>query len=96
MGYWDDGHVDGGWGIVMVLGMVAIWLTLVAALVLAVIWVARGAGSGSGGGASSTAPRGAGPDGAAEQILAERLARGEIDVEDYRARLAALAARREG
>lgn len=91
MGYWDDGHMDGGWGIVMVLGMVAIWLTLVAALVLAVLWVARGAGSGS-----STAPRGTGPDGAAEQILAERLARGEIDVEDYRARLAALAARREG
>jgi putative membrane protein len=89
MGYWDDGHMDGGWGVFMVLGMVAVWVTLVAAIVLAVVWIARSTGTGS--------PRGStGAPGSAEQILAERLARGEIDVEDYRARLAALSSRREG
>ncbi|MCX2180433.1 SHOCT domain-containing protein [Streptomyces sp. SKN60] len=35
-------------------------------------------------------PRGFGPAASAEQILGERLARGEIDEEEYRRRLTAL------
>jgi putative membrane protein len=77
--YWDNGHMDAGWGLVMALGMLAVW----ALIVVAIVWFIR-TGTGR---ASSTHPAGN-----AEQILAERLARGEIDAEDYRARLAALRA----
>ena len=78
----DYGHMDAGWGIVMVLGMLAFWV-LVA---LAVVWLIR----------TTSRPqpqdeRRAGSVTAdAESILAERLARGEIEPEDYRARLAAM------
>ena len=99
MGYWDDGHMDDGWGIVMLLGMIGVWAGLIALVVLAVLYLVR-SGAGGSTGRSGTpgpgSPGSPGSPGAAEQILAERLARGEIDVEDYRARLAALAARHEG
>ena len=89
MGYWNDDHMDGGWGVVMVLGMIGVWVGLVVLIVLAVMFLLRSGGFSTGRGRTGA------DAGAAEQILAERLARGEIDVEEYRARLAALAARRE-
>lgn len=79
---WDYVHTDSGWGVVMVLGMLALWL-LVA---LAVVWLIRTT-------ARPQPPNDQRPgsmSAGAEQILAERLARGEIEPEDYRARLAAI------
>ena len=75
-----DRHMDGDWGVAMVLLMVA----LVALLAVGLVWLVR----------ATRAPQvpqapGTGQD-APEQILATRLARGEIDPEDYQARLAAL------
>ncbi len=79
---WDDGYMDAGWGVVMVLGMLAFWL-LVA---LAVVWLVRTTGRPQ----PPSEPRSGSVTAGAEQILAERLARGEIEPEDYRARLAAI------
>lgn len=83
------GHHDGWVWIFPGITMVLLWIVLIA--VLALLWRAwshrtgpaapwRGPGS-----APAPAPRPA-----AEQILADRLARGEIDVDDYRQRLAVL------
>ena len=93
---WDDGHMDEGWGAVMMLGMLGIWVTLIAAIVFAVIWAVRSTRTPWVG--SSVQPGGAAPGagvvtGGAEQLLAERLARGEIDTEEYRTRLDALTSR---
>lgn len=85
---WDDRHMDGGWEVAMVFGMLGTWL-LVA---LALWWVIR----------SSTTPKTGPtlpPSGeaearvtvSAERILAERLARGEIDPDEYGTRMQALA-----
>lgn len=77
MMYWGDGS---GWGMfVMTLSMVAFWGLLIAAVVLVV--------RGTGGGTGTRTPE-AGPD--PRRILAERFARGEIDEQEYRARLNAL------
>jgi len=90
----DDGHMgDDGWGLVMMWSMLGTWILLTAAIVFAIVWAVRSSGApvvpplgsahapdvGKGGLAAS-----------AELILAERLARGDIDVEEYRARLDAL------
>ncbi len=72
-----------GVALLMVLGMLAIW----ALVGLAIVWLIRSIRSAQ---PTQTPPK-AQSEGA-EQILAERLARGEIDIEDYRARLAALKA----
>jgi putative membrane protein len=79
--------MDGGWAVLMVITMVLIW----ALLVLAIVWLVRATRTPQ----PPTPPPG-GPVGSAgpEQILAERLARGEIDPEDYRARLTALTSAR--
>ena len=83
---WDGGHMDDGWGIVMVLGMVGLWVAVVAALVIAIVWAKRANGPTS---SSSPVSR----TGSAEQSLAERFARGEIDADEYRSRLDTLNAR---
>lgn len=75
MSHWDNGYMDSGWGVVMTLGMLGFWVLIA----LAVVWLLRTTGSRPGG-----APTGA------EQVLAERLARGEIDSEEYRDRMTAL------
>ncbi|WP_082748124.1 SHOCT domain-containing protein [Nocardioides jensenii] len=86
MRYWNDGHMDNGWGIVMMLAMLGIW----ALVAVTAVWVVRSSGT------SATAPGGhaASPPHSvttsAEKILAERLARGEIDVDEYRGRLETL------
>jgi len=84
---WDDGHVDDGWGIAMMLGMLGFWVLLAAAVVLGIVWAIRSTGTPAAGSADGLAMR------SPEQILAERLARGDIDPEEYQTRLAALAAR---
>lgn len=71
-------HMDGpGWGAGGVLMLIL--MVLLTAAAIALIWslVTRGRQSG---------PQRTGP----EEILAERLARGEIDPDEYRMRLAAL------
>jgi len=87
MDYWDNGHMDNGWGIVMVFWMLGIW----ALIALAIVWIVRSTRTPvvpHPGGSASIGTR------TAEQILAERLARGEIDPEEYQARLNALSAAR--
>lgn len=86
---WDDGHMDDGWNAAMVLGMVGLWIAVAAVVVAAVVWAVR-SGSGPGGGGSTPPSMPRAPTGSAQQILAERLARGEIDPQEYRERLAAL------
>lgn len=78
---WYDGD---GWGwaawVLMTVGMVAFWAVVITAVVLAVRYLAgprRTAATPSGHGQTR-----------AEDVLAERYARGEIDEEEYRRRLA--------
>jgi len=91
--YWDDGgHMDDGWGIAMMLVMLGFWALFTIALGFAIVWILRSTRS------TTASPAAPGPTAAAgrpatssaEQILAERLARGEIDPEEYRARIEAL------
>lgn len=87
---WNDGWGWGGWGggswILMAVVMVLFWAVLITAVVLAVRYLAGGAtqhGRGIGG---PQPPAG----GRAEDLLAERYARGEIDEDEYRRRLTLL------
>lgn len=96
--YWDDEHMDDGWGIAMMLGMMGIWVALIAAIVFAIVWSVRSTRMREGGSTGRpVAPAGGtgSSTGSAERILAERLARGEIDAEEYRSRLDALTSRGE-
>ena len=92
--YWNDGHMDDGWGIAMMLGVLGILLVLVATLVFAIVWSVRTSAPSQG--VAAMPPRNVTSSltGSAAQILAERLARGEIDVEEYRTRLEALTSSR--
>jgi len=80
-GYGD--HADNGWGggWIVMLVMMLIFI----ALAVAVIWFLMGGSRRVGGTTAAQAPRLT-----AEQLLADRLARGEIDPDEYRARLTAL------
>jgi putative membrane protein len=84
---WYDGD---GWGwagwIAMSVGMVAFWALVITAVVLAIRYLTstRGSAAGSPGPGQTRA----------EDVLAERFARGEIDEDDYRQRLSALRERR--
>lgn len=69
-GWHMDMDMDGGWWIVMAVGM-AIFLLLVAALL---VWLFRGGLGAAPPGGSHPAPR---------EILDRRLAEGSIDVEEY-------------
>ena len=78
----DWGHMnwDGGWSILMVLGMVLFW----ALVILGVVWLVREVSAGR-----RESQRGAaGPDPAA--TLDHRLASGEISIKEYRDRRDAL------
>lgn len=97
MQYRNDGHMDDGWGIAMMLTMLGIWVVLIAAILFAIVWTVRATSTTQG--TSTVPPTPAAPGsgsvpGGAEQILAERLARGDIDPEEYRSRLDALTSRR--
>ena len=80
MGWYGDGTGMSGWGwVAMTVSTVLFWGLLITAGVL----IAR---------ALRSSPRPAGPASrpGPEQLLAERFARGEIDEQEYRNRLAAL------
>lgn len=89
---WNDGHMNDGWSVAMTLGMLGIGLVLLTGVLVAVVWAVRSAGASTAGlGAATPGESGApGVPGDAHRILAERLARGEIDADEYRARLEAL------
>ena len=78
MWYGGDGWGWVGW-ILMTVGMVAFWALVITAVVLAVRYLA-----GSRGTAASPSSSG---QMRAEDVLAERFARGEIDENEYRQRL---------
>lgn len=72
----------GGWGyVLMVISFVLFWGAVIAAVVL----LARALGPGNRGRNAGAGP-GSGP-GYAEDLLAERFARGEIDETEYTSRL---------
>ena len=76
-GYGHHMHGWGGGGLVLL-----VMLVVFAAIVIGGVWLVLGRPRRAG----AVPPAAGGP----EQILAERLARGEIDPEEYRIRLAAL------
>ena len=77
--FWYD-HDVSGWGWVgMTIGMVIFWGLVITAIVLLVRGVI-----------GDEQPTAAPAPADAEQLLAERFARGEIDEQEYRSRLAAL------
>lgn len=79
MGWYHDGGGWGGW-LVMTLAMVAFWALVVAAVVM----LFRSGDRAGTSGRSSQKP--VDP----REVLDERLARGDIDIEDYQARRSAL------
>ncbi len=77
--YGNDGGFDNGWGnAVMVLGMLVFWALLIGGIILLVRQPHRAAGG------MVPAHR------SAQQVLAERFARGEIDEDEFTRRLATL------
>ena len=78
---WHDGGGWGGW-ILMSLAMILFWALVITAIVLAVRYLVGAAGPHNRPGAGPT-PAG----NRAEDVLAERYARGEIDDDEYRRRL---------
>ncbi len=81
MMYWGNGTTHMGWGVAMMIAMLVFW-TLIAYFVVRSLR----------GGTLTSAPTSQG----ATQILGERLARGEIEIEDYQARLAQIQLVRPG
>ncbi|WP_224281963.1 SHOCT domain-containing protein [Streptomyces sp. LS1784] len=89
MMYWNDGGTN-GWGIgLMTVGMLLLWALAVLGVIALVRYLGRTAPHGP---AAPPVPPTAAPPmrPTPEQLLAERLARGEIDPDEYRARLATL------
>ncbi|MBB5159196.1 SHOCT domain-containing protein [Saccharopolyspora phatthalungensis] len=81
MPYWH-GYGWGVWGLAMMtVSMVLFWVLIIVAIVALVRYLQR----------AGRVDRGVGT---AEELLAERFARGEIDEEEYRRRMTALAERR--
>lgn len=83
MNYWDNGHMDNGWGVAMILVMLGVW----ALIALAIVWFVHTTRTPA---MPPAASDGGSVTRGAEQILAERLARGDITPEEYRDRLKAL------
>lgn len=92
--FWYDHHNVSGWGwFTMSVGMILFWAVLITLGVLLFRALAR---SGDAPTTSPTSPMSTGAPShgpvrpTAEQLLAERYARGEIDEDEYRHRLAVL------
>lgn len=81
MMYGWDGWGWGGW-IVMTVLMVVFWAVVITAIVLAIRYASAGGQRSQAAGDASTRK--------AEDVLAERFARGEIDDEEYRQRMSLL------
>jgi putative membrane protein len=80
MMYGWDGWGWGGW-ILMTIAMVVFWAIVITAIVLGVRYVAT---------ATSQRDRPTPDTNRAEDVLAERFARGEIDEDEFRRRMTAL------
>lgn len=80
-GYMHDGYMNDGWGVAMMFGMLAVWIVIA----IGVVWAVRSSRA-----TDTAATNSIGPSGTAEQILAERFARGEIDQTEYESRLKTL------
>jgi putative membrane protein len=80
MMWYDSDWGWAGWAL-MTVGMVLFWALVITAVVLVVRYIAGTRGT--------AAPPPPGPT-RAEDVLAERFARGEIDEDEYRRRLASL------
>lgn len=78
---WNGGWGWGGW-ILMTLVMVVFWGLVITAVVLTIRYLA-----GEGGHHDRVGGRSAQTGGRAEDVLAERYARGEIDDDEYRRRV---------
>ena len=78
---WGDGWGWGGW-VLMCVVMVLFWAAVITAIVLAIRYLV-GTGGASGGPPRYEPPR-------PEDVLAGRFARGEIDEDEYRRRIALL------
>ena len=83
MMWWNDGWWGAGQWVAMSLTMILFW----GSLAVAVYWVIRSLRTDHQQGPPSTPPS---PTGSADQLLAERFARGEIDSEEFAKRRAAL------
>ncbi|MGE5288594.1 MAG: SHOCT domain-containing protein [Micromonosporaceae bacterium] len=84
MMYWYGSGMS-GWGYaLMTIGMVLFWGAVIAGIVALVRYVGRSSQHSGQQTAAPLSPQ------APERLLAERFARGEIDEEEYRRRLAAL------
>lgn len=86
MQYWDNDHMGGAWGVVMILGMVGFWVLLA----VVIVWAIRSSRSPNALATRAQMLAPGGTAGYAEQILANRLARGEIEPDEYRSKLAVL------
>lgn len=87
MMYWYGDHVS-GWGYGLgILSMILFWGLLIVAVVAFIRFLTRGGRQEPPAQHSATRPSQA-P--AADQLLAERFARGEIDADEYRERLTIL------
>ena len=82
MMYWYGDHMS-GWGYGLgVLSMILFWGVLITAVIILVRYISRHRRP------ERPAQRPASPDAPVpEQVLADRFARGEIDADEYRARL---------
>ncbi|MGW4639039.1 SHOCT domain-containing protein [Sphaerisporangium sp. NPDC004334] len=80
MMYWNGPGMGWGYGL-MILNMVLFWGLVIAVVVLLFRYLARRPGARGGSGPAVPA---------AEDVLAQRYARGEIDAEEYHARLQTL------
>lgn len=80
-----NGFDGWGWvgGVLMAVGMVAFWAFVITAIVLLIRYLTTSRST-----AASPAPNSG--QVSAEEVLAQRLARGEIDEQEYRQRLALL------
>ena len=93
MMYWYDGHGMNGWGwSAMSLGMLLFWVVVIIGAVLLVRALVHAGDRGrTPTQPPATPPTSGTPTGPSpEQVLADRFARGEIDEQEYRARLATL------
>ncbi len=80
MMYWYGDHMS-GWGYALgIIGMVLFWALLITAVVALIRYLGGGRGH-------EPPPPPPPPHATAEQMLAERFARGEIDADEYRRRL---------
>jgi Predicted membrane protein len=83
MMWWDHGM--GGWGFALMgLSTVVFWGLLIAVIVLVARYLSR-----------TSQPGPPSPHPTAEDVLAQRFARGEIDAEEYRSRLDTLRGRHD-